>query len=219
MMRRHQPTRAPRPKRRAGGFSLIELIVVMAILAVVTTLGVTTFSSMTGAWHDAKTLAELDTMAGDAFRSMQRDFADVISASLCGSAVRGIRRDIQDALRPSLADDRVVIPIQTAGMGRSALTGGAVMYQVVRSGGRQRLVRTVGGVSEEAPSGSPQEIVERAEVIRLRFEYAGEADSQWLPDWHRPTSPRAVRVSLTLADLYRPDLQIARKTVFPIYVR
>ena len=215
-----QSTDLHRPHRQ--GFTLLELLVGLSILGVVSTIGVTTFSSMTSHWHDTRTLMELDAMADAALRSMQRDFSDVIASDIGGAAVIGKHRNTEDPKHVDrvLADDLIVLPLQTSGSGRGRLVGASSMYSVARNEGREMLVRTLGPLGAKRPSGGSQFIVEDANVIRFRVEYrdrVGKAD--WLPEWDKDYQPAAVRVSLALEDLNRRDLQVARKAVFPIAVR
>ncbi len=56
-------------------------------------------------------------------------------------------------------------------------------------------------------------------VLAMRIEYSERrSDGSWFAAWTKPELPAAVRVSLTIMDPLRPNEQISRKTVFPIWV-
>ncbi len=211
--------------RGRRGFTLLELLVVMALMGIVTSLGTTMFFRMTSYWNDLKNLTELDAMAGDAFSSMHQDFADTLSARLSGVALQGISREAENDpnyVDRDLEDDEIVLPIQTSGVGQRSLTGGRVRYLVERdpSASTYTLVRFAGGLSDGGPPvGGRIPVIERANVIRLRFEYQPAGSSEWRPDWRDTTLPGAVRVSMTLSMPERSHLQVSRKAVFPIHVR
>ncbi len=213
---------APSSKR---GFTLLELLVVISILGIVTTLGTTTFFRMTSYWNDLKNLTDLDAMASDAFSAMHQDFADTLSARLSGVPLRGVSREAENDpnfIDRDLEDDEIILPIQTSGIGQRSLTGGRVRYTVERdpSAKTYTLVRFVGDLSSVAPpQGGRLPVIDRANVIRLRFEYRAKGASEWKLDWQDASLPGAVRVSMTLAMPERDYLQVSRKAVFPIHVR
>jgi len=229
--------------RRAAtlrGFTLIELLTVIAIMSVVTTLGTRTFFYMSSAWSHLKILTELDQIAQGAFDDMREDFANVMSSELSGEAILGIKTDYEsrnaDNERVLDEDDWIIIPVQTAGTEAEELGGAKVVYKLIRFEEEEKgryagtyLGRATFPLDEEFPfdvppvfpQNSPPVIdSERAHIFKLRFEYAGdEKDGKWLPLWIEKFSPRAVRVSMTLADPWQPHLQVSRKAVFPIRAR
>ena len=71
---------------RRAGFSLIEMLVVLAVLSVVTTLGVSAFASITGSYRATQRVFNLEHVAQKVFESVERDCAAVTSAELCGVA-------------------------------------------------------------------------------------------------------------------------------------
>lgn len=212
-----------KPHRRRSGFTLIELLIVIVIMGTVSGIGIRIFFGMTSAWHDLKSMADLDSVAYSAFQSMHADFADVVSAELSGASIRGRTAEYEyDRLKARYMDDQIILPVQTSVLGELSLTGGSVRYYVARdeTEGTHHLVRTVGDLTEDLPVSVLTNVIDRANVLSLRFEFLADESSEWKGDgWDSPELPAAVRVSITLADADRNDLQISRKTVFPIHVR
>ena len=213
-------------RNRRHGFTLFELLVVISIMGVATTLGATMLSRVMDTWRRVSVRTELDAMAERVFEKMGKDFADVLSSDLSGVALGGITqtvRDHADFPGRALADDRIIIPIRTApGLDR-AEAGAMVMYKVERDNGRDQLVLTIGDLVTDVPVpiGGRIEMIPQARVLGLRFEYASK-DGVWqAPDDEAGSFddlPKAVRVSLALADRDFPNEQVARSRVFPIHV-
>lgn len=204
------------------GFTLIELIMVISVLSVVSTLCVTAFIGLTRYWDDTHAMTELSGQADDAIASIRDDLNRALSLDVSGVPLQGVPNDYRDSSRFfdwEMADDRIVIPALVRDMAGSE-TPRSVMYRIDREGSRDKLVRTVGDLGTETPSSGRFEVIPRADVIRFRLEYASDDGGwRWQPRWGRARSlPRAVRVSLALADPNRPDRQIARKAVLPIRV-
>lgn len=205
------------------GFTLVELLVVMAVMGVVSGLGATAFSQMTSLWRDVRVRAELDSIADDAFEAIGKDIAQMISADVSGVAIRGVTATHRDVGRYSdrqLANDSVAIPISELTADGKRLPR-MVRYEVSRENDRDLLMRTVGKLGEENPDGGPLEVINRANVARFRVEYASAAGHwRWLANWTRPgVNPRAVRVSMTLVDPVDTRRQIVRKAVFSVNAR
>lgn len=212
--RQTQPNRA--------GFTLVEVLVVLAILAVVSAVGTSAFVTITSVWNEKRSQIELDAIAEEAFDSIRTDIADALSQQLAGVPLTGVSATIEDDRTfpaATNADDRIVIPIQGYVPGRTLNIASKVGYRVDRSHPNQPLVRTQGGMDETFPTTNRLEIIELARVVAFSVEYldAGQA-ALWVEEWDQKKFPGAVRVSLTLEDPDRSDFQIARKAVIPINV-
>ena len=215
---------------RIAGFTLVELLVVITIMGVVTSLGTSAFVTITGAWNESKAMSQLDAQASSAFAQMHLDFADVLSADLSGAPIEGLERNWRPAegdqkkmyFDKVLENDVVVLPVQTLGGGREREDFSMISYSVQRKDGGHILVRTVGNLIEDEDLNPQYNVVDPdlANVIRFRVEFS-DAGGNWEPEWSGDAHPLAVRVSMTLEEpgRGRQHLQIMRKAVFPIHVR
>ncbi len=221
MMNGHPPQERQRVGRRAG-FSLLEILIVLSILAVVSTLGISAFVTVTTAWNERKALTELDAQAEEAFEAIRRDLADTLSYELSGVALSGASRAaIDTGTVPAAhnADDRVAFPIQGAVEGPTGQQAAKVGYRVDRSADEHSLVRTIGALDAGFPTTGAQEVIPGARTIAFRAEYlSDDPDQLWEAEWHSPGHPKALRISLTLEDPGRPGFQISRKAVLRIHV-
>ena len=219
-------TFTPVPTRPRTGFTLIEILVVISIMGVVTSLGISAFVSLGDAWSSTRTMSDLDREAYNAFRMIGQDLAVVVSTELSGVSIRGVRRDPEPSQKGRfrdrvLADDAVIIPVPAGASGEADIN--LISYSVNRADGGHRLVRTVGDVTlQEEETFAEMNVVNPgiAEVIRFRVDYSNGGD-EWFAEWTDASLPQAVRVSMTLEEprLGRQHLQITRKAVFAIHVR
>jgi len=192
---------------------------------VAATLGGTILNEVMDGWRRVSVRAELDAMAELVFERMGKDFADVLSADLSGVSLVGISETLEGSPRYSaraLSNDTVIIPIRTSTGPHRPLAGATVMYRVERENGRSKLVQTVGDLLTDIPIGGRVETIPGADVIAMRIEYASK-DGGWVhpnesEGWFEAGLPRAVRVSLVLADRDHSYEQVARSKVFPIHV-
>ena len=214
---------ADRCYRRRAGFTLLEVLVVLTILGVVSTLGTSAFVTVTSAWNERKALAELDAQAEEAFDTIRRDLADALSYELSSVAITGRSRDAVDTdTVPAAhnADDSVSIPVQGAAAGRTRQEAAMVAYSVDRGAAEGSLIRTAGSLDDNFPTTGRQEVIPRAHTVAFRAEYlSDDPDRLWETEWHGPGHPKALRISLTLEHPDRPDLQISRKAVIRVHVR
>ncbi|HNR34609.1 MAG TPA: type II secretion system protein, partial [Candidatus Hydrogenedentes bacterium] len=78
-----------RPPR---GFTLLELLTVIALMGVATTMGITMLFKVSDAWRETTRRMELDELASRIFNEMRKDFALVVSPAVDGASIRGSRR-------------------------------------------------------------------------------------------------------------------------------
>ncbi len=206
-----------RRRTHGTGFSLLELMVVIALMSVVTTIGLGVFIRVSDLWGETVKRTDLHTDASRIFERMRDDFDHVVSARLSGVPLTGEERlDAKNRYKlVQLESDRIVLPVeQAAGPDTPQVQRVGVQYQIDRSGPAPVLVRTVGELGASPPAGARMEIAEG--VLSLRFEYHDGAE--WRAEWHEALLPEAVRVSMVLQDSERAWEQIARKAVYTIRV-
>lgn len=203
------------------GFSLLELLVAIALMGVVTTLGIQAFSMLTSAFHETRVLSELNDKAEDAFKDIEKVMADTLSASLSGVSIIGVDREIENKReinRQGNADDRLIIPILETG--GPLQVSRSIQYQVFREEGRSLLAKTVGSLGDANPSSQRNNIIPDCDVIRFDVTYAtGNTDEPWVNSWTSSELPRAVRVSMTLSEEDNITRQISRKAIYEVHVR
>lgn len=211
--RQHRPLSA-RPDRDAG-FSLLELVIVIGLMGVVTTIGMGAFTDLTGAWHDTQALSEMRAAAGDALEIIREDIERVPSSTLTGAKIIG-RNDTRTGIdrvyhQLAMANDQVVLPV------RGVPGVSKVQYVLDHSDGHA-LVRIV-HAAENSSEPARARVVERFDVVRMRIEYQERANSEWFGAWDREDYPANIRVSLTLVNRADPTEQVARKATFRVRVR
>ncbi len=213
----------PNARTRRRGFTLVEVLTAVAIMSIVTTMGVKSFATLTSAWNETRILSELTQSIEIAFDSIHRDTEDVLSANLSGVSISGEHRNLENVRefeKAADADDRIVLPVQGNVSGRSLQISASVQYSVSRSGERSELIRTKDQLGSPAPAKGRQVVLSGADTTRFRVEYAtGDPAHPWADTWNESQLPLAVRVSIVAASMDRPWLQVSRKRVFPINVK
>jgi prepilin-type N-terminal cleavage/methylation domain-containing protein len=215
-----------RTDRNGRGFTLLELLVAIAAMGVVTSIGVRAFFGLTDAWRETRRIAELEVAAQSAFDAMRDSFGSVVSSELSGEFIQGQSRTTADPrfFQVVLGDDRISLPVFMAA-NDGELEAYRVEYSVDRAELGSSLVRVETPLSGEAAEATRIPVLNLGDILRLQFEYADPTTDEWSQGWSRPEMPAAVRVSLTVAYRERipvpgpPKLQISRKAVFPVQVR
>ncbi|NIA12612.1 MAG: prepilin-type N-terminal cleavage/methylation domain-containing protein [Nitrospiraceae bacterium] len=207
-----------RQRRHCKGFTLIELLVVIGLLGVVTTLGMSILFSVSGVWKQMSIRAELDARADAVFDAMQRDFSEIVASSLSGAPVRGAVHTAKDDrfFGVPLQDDQITIPAALPPEPGASLRRVDIGYAIDRKNGSHSLVRTTTLVGAEE---SKTAVTVADGVLAMAIEYREKGPgSAWQAPWYLDTLPGAIRVSVTLIDPNRPNEQLSRMAVFPIYV-
>lgn len=202
---------------RRRGYTLMELLTVLAVLAVVSTIGMTILFRVNDYWNVTSIRSNLNAAAETAFATMQRDFDQVLSAKRSGISMTGSRR-LEEKKRYGLVqleDDRVTLPVETVQPETGQIERYNVMYHIARDGSTPILMRTLGALGANPPAGANHVVLEG--VLSMRVEYHDGVS--WLPEWNQPLLPEAVRVWLVLINPDRPWEQISREAVFAIHVK
>ena len=186
--------------RTTQGFTLVELILVIAILGILTTMGVVMFGRINNAWTLTRNRTELDAKAEYALDQIRQDLTDLVSPALTGAPLQGADAAVPDAAFPgaNAASDTLIIPI------RGETPAGAARV----------LTRTQTGLYGETQETAPPATVAEG-VAQFNVQFLGP-DAQWLDAWETAAPPAAVRVSLVVANPDRPERQVARETVFAV---
>jgi prepilin-type N-terminal cleavage/methylation domain-containing protein len=202
------------------GFTLLELLLTIALTGVVTTLAMSAFISMTDQWRIVRSRADLDREADHAFSLIRSDLGSLVSPSLAAVPLEGVHRMYResDAVIASAerGDDEVTLSTygETPSGGRVA---GLVAYQVTHDGDRHTLKRiplNASGQSGDAP-GTPV-MGDGVDVLWFDLKYAA-ADGAWRDSWAEASPPVAVRVEMTLRAEDSQE-QVIRQATLPIHV-
>jgi len=199
--------------RRTSGFTLIELIVVIGLLGVVTTLGVRTYGAMSGHWNDAKATIAMHDAAGRALESIRRDLHNTAPASFTGQGVLGepgTRQDPDLFWGVALTDDSIVIPVPDPDdPGRLLL----VRYLIERAWHTPRLVRAA------SYDGLNSRVAVAEGVVSLAVRYREDATGPWLATWNHDRIPAQVSLNIVVMDSRNPARQLARREVVTLHAR
>lgn len=204
------------PLRLRDGFTLLELLTVMVLMGVATTLGITMLFKVSDTWRETARYTELEEQANRVFDEMRQDFASLASFTLYGTAIRGVPRNASDARYAGVVieDDTVILPAILALKPNEAPQRVDVAYRISRENGQCILLRSVRvpGVAE-----TPVKVADG--IVAMRIEYQEQSsDGTWQAGWNKPGHPSSVRVNLTLEDPIRNNEQVSRQAAFPIRV-
>ena len=205
---------------RRNGFTLIELIVVIALISVVTTMGAVMFSKMSDYWRSTWNEAEVDANARGALAQIRLDVGSVLPTALSSESVRGVSATAPAGDSRRLAEDQLTLPVQLPLGGTGLLTTASVRYAVDRSQADNPVLKRYSGpLGAQSTAAKAQDTVVAKGVTQFKVEYLTRTGSgQWVPEWNQPTLPAAIRISLALADPARPGVAVSRMAIFRIPV-
>ena len=204
--------------RSTSGFTLYELILAIALTSVITTWAAVTYSKTVDTWSGIKGTADLNSEADHAYEALGRDFSNVLSPRLSGVPLTAAPDKAAGDSAP--VADSLVVPVQALvpdpSSAKERLTGIAVSYHLDPA--THALVRSTGVLTAAKPAGYPKSVAKN--ISSMRIEYSGQPDGQaWTTSWTGTGLPKAVRVSLALADPNHPEQTLSRKAVFAIHVQ
>ena len=204
---------------RSKGFSLIELLTVIAVLSVVMSLGTSMFFKIMDVGNYSARALRMEEKANNAFATMRRDFTQMLSTAQAGTTISGEHRELQDdvlAWGMKLEDDRVTLPVSTKNPGTDLVEQWSVVYKMGHGEqGTPRLERSQMPLGQGDTDGPIQVVAEW--VTALNIEYHDGVS--WRPSWNQSQAPQSVRVSLVLMSPNRRTEQIARKSTFTLHVK
>jgi prepilin-type N-terminal cleavage/methylation domain-containing protein len=208
------------------GYTLVELIIVLGLLAVIGTVSTRIYFDVTSEWVEQRRRADLNDRADDVFESLRKDLARMVAPGLTDHALEGERATYEarqgDEDRPywnlPLADDRLGFPVRQGN--RDAVEGVPVVaarYAVDRSARIPALFVRYAAYGGPADAGAPKRLAEG--VLQCRIEYLPEGgEAEWQPGWEALNPPVAVRMTLVLQDADNPARQTVRQAVLRVPV-
>ena len=229
-------------KRR--GFTLLELLVVLSILGVVSTIGVTMLFRIMDHWDRTTRTMALELLAGDALNAIREDCARTLSSKSSGGEFKYSRGQAEYEYPFGTVrcdNDQMALPVTERNLRSREWIRDGITYSVDWNGGKMpRLRRT----RTEGNSSWHQTVAEG--VIGMRIErYDGtewvtgsmQTSRHWTEengmiamslesrDAKMPVDgpmvtplPKMLRVSLTLMDPARPDITVTRTATFNLHV-
>lgn len=204
---------------RRRGFSLIELLVAMALMGVVTSLGVKSFSVMMSHWRETKIMVELDNKVNTVFDTIGRDVSDVLSAQVSGLSIVGEDDAwVNTKIHNSGSDqaDSIVIPIQGVRPAPAKDKALSVQYALVHTPEGSSLTRSTSGLGTNKWV-NPLDIIEGVDTVAFDIQYAN--DTGWVNEWKESTLPKAIRVGIVVAQRDNRYYQLSRKAVYTVAVQ
>ncbi len=160
---------------RQGGFTLLELLVVLSVLSVVTTLGVVMLSRLMDFHRIVSAGESMSFAAGQALEQFREDTQSLVAGP------GHVRLEPGEGGGLSL-----VVAAPTPEGARDPGSPIRVTYRLTREGGGATLVR------EEERGGTPKRLTLRVEVSEARFEAA--SGLEWRDEWTMAAMPEALRM-------------------------
>ncbi len=200
------------------GFTLLELTVVLTVLSVASTIGMTGLFRMTAYWNELQANMRLNGLATRVFASMADDFDHAVSTQVCDAEFQGRRNEAKEQIhlwRIAFEDDQLAFPVEILNPVTGQRNRLIVHYAIERNAGASRLTRSVSAPDADSAARTRKQVI-APDVVGMRIQYFD--GMEWRESWYEPEPPRLVRVSVSVMDSSRPDRQLARTASFPIRV-
>jgi len=200
------------------GFTLFELMIVLSLMGVVSTISITGFFRMTDYWNALQENVRLNKIASNAFDMLAADFENMLSSQVSGVTLSGHHTNTEDNInlwRISFEDDVMTFPVKILNPLTQELEQLLITYAIDRDGDEPQLARKI--MSLGAPDQEPAITALFEDVAGMRIGYFD--GKSWQTEWNGTVSPRLVRVSLSLIDGDRTDRQLARVVTLAVPVQ
>jgi len=204
-----------RPNR---GFTLLELLLVMSMLGVVSTMGFVGFVKVSYQWNDLVSALTLEKTLARCFTEFRKDFENILPTDCCQRGLEGMRASVEDSRRywnVNFEDDSVSFPVSIYNPLQDRNERFLVRYKIERTTESARFIRYVSELDIE--DAVPQESFSLENILAMRILYSD--GKRWNTQWNRREMPDAVRISLTCVDPRDPTRHISRMVVFNIHVK
>lgn len=208
-------TNYSRPNR---GFTLLELLLVMSMLGVVSTMGFVGFVKVSYQWNDLVSALTLEKTLARCFTEFRKDFENILPTDCCQRGLEGMRASVEDSRRywnVNFEDDSVSFPVSIYNPLQDRNERFLVRYKIERTTESARFIRYVSELDIE--DAVPQESFSLENILAMRILYSD--GKRWNTQWNRREMPDAVRISLTCVDPRDPTRHISRMVVFNIHVK
>jgi prepilin-type N-terminal cleavage/methylation domain-containing protein len=158
------------PVKRSG-FTLLELLVVIAVLSIVSTMGFSALFKITGSWQTLAKRVALTDKADSIFETMRADFGQVISKRMSGISITGTNGEYKDSRfwGFDLENDQMLLPV---GMTAPTIKRMGVSYAIDRSEGTlPQLTRTAGplGVDVKLFDATPTPLADGVAAMSITY--------------------------------------------------
>ncbi|NLN93663.1 MAG: prepilin-type N-terminal cleavage/methylation domain-containing protein [Candidatus Hydrogenedens sp.] len=203
---------------RSQGFTLFELLVVMSILAVVSTMGFVGFIRTSNQWNDLISALTLEKGLSACFTELRQDFQNLLPADCCDTGLQGLQASLEDSRRywrVIFEDDSISFPVSIFNPLKEEQERFLVRYRIVRNGEQSRLVRFTSPLDIE--NAEAVQTFAQDNVLAMRILYSD--GDRWRDQWNRREMPLAVRISLSCMDPRNPTRHISRVVAFKINVQ
>ncbi len=186
-------------RRGAAGFTLAELLITIAIIGIVSSLGLRAYLTAIDYYGLARSKGESDQAIQSAMETIRADVNSVLPSSLTGVSVSGSVQNRAGGKTNSV----LMLPVSVPTLADGRSTAAWVRYDVRYIQESGRLVRSAGPLYQDLKEDAGTDVV--FGVLGFNAEYLDD-NGAWVSTWPLGQSPVAVRVTLTVRD---PDSILA----------
>ena len=201
-----------------SGFTLLEVMVVLTIMGVITTIGTVAFFRMNDYWNNLQENMRLNKIAGNAFDIFRKDFENVLSVQAFDMPLQGVHSDNEENVhfwQISLEDDSITFPVEIFNLFEQESERLWVNYSIDRESDSPRLVRKIMPYENKEGKVIITAVLEDIAGMRIRY-FDGES---WQDKWDAFALPKLVCVSISLVDYDKTGRQLARVATFAVPVQ